>query len=340
MAKQSESSQITPKVFISHKFDDSDVASKVAKRLQTISNELDIYLASDPTFEGPRMGKSINMSLKKALGDTSLVLLIFSTMGKEWSWCMWECGVATNPNDPTPTTVVTLSLREEAPKPYEDALMIKASDLDSVQTFVNQLCTDKELFPKLGKPLTGRTPNDNFIEEQAKNLHKELSEFTKSSEILEESRWGGFSISMDNETAEYMKSLDSAPSGEDLINLLEKLFVSNPISWGVKHFGYENITPGDGDSVADLRNRWKDTRGDGLKSTPWTEIIVNEIWRIITNRPTNMIWEPFKSVMQGTSDLWVYPIVHKYRKHSNGIIEFDLLVIQTLAPKNDRRRQQ
>lgn len=111
------------------------------------------------------------------------------------------------------------------------------------------------------------------------------------------------------------------------------------MGWGPLHFGYTNITQGI--TLGDLRKRWegerdkRDKQGSNrLKSTPWTQVIIDELWRIITSRPTKLTWEPFLSLMEGASNLWFYPIVQTYRTHSNGSYEFDLIVIQSLKPQD------
>jgi hypothetical protein len=77
--------KIPTKLFISHRSEDKPAAQAVANRLRKISNRIEIFLALDPKFEGPRIGKSINKELKGVLGTTSVVLLLFTREDRDWS---------------------------------------------------------------------------------------------------------------------------------------------------------------------------------------------------------------------------------------------------------------
>ncbi len=331
------------KIFISHKFlsPDMEAARKLANRLKIISEEIDIFLASDPDFEGPRIGRSINESLRSVLGQVSLVILIYSDTEHDWGWCMWECGVATDPNDETPTNVVILSLRGRVPRQYQNYLIVDATKEESIQNFVKQLCTDETFFPNVEHALTNRNPNDVFIKEQAQLLSQELKPYTVISEREEVQRWGGISLYVGSSTIQKLKNLKSSPlEAQDqdinLINelnqLTENMVVTKSVGWGLSHFDYEGAPPDI--TLADLRKRWEESRGENrLQNKPWTLIILDEIWRIVTSRPTKLTWDPFLSMRDGgRGGLWVYPIIYRYTSHSEGHYEFDLLIIQTLEP--------
>ena len=318
-----------PRLFISHRFDDKDAAKVVADRLEKISDQIKIYLASNPKFEGPRAGKSVNRQLAEALGTTSIVLLLFTVPDEDWSWCMWECGVATDPKDAVPTNVVTIQLSGKAPKVYSETLMVAADDQDSVLAFVNQLCTDAKFFPDLGAALTTRKQNDPFVREQAQALFEELAPYTATADVVEETRWGGFRISVAANHLKPVKESKEAVSGQGLDALLKSASISNLKGAGLEHFGYTALE--DDMTLSTLRKRWEAERGEVLvENRPWTEILAEEIWRIVTKRKTNLTWEPFHSLKE--YGLWAYPIIYQYRTHISGRYDFEVLMIQTPAP--------
>ena len=317
------------RLFISHREADKAAAKAVANRLGMISNRLEIYLASDSQFEGPRVGKSVNGQLAEALAQTSLVLLLYTGPDKDWSWCMWECGVATDPNEEVATNIVTMQLSGTAPKVYADNLMIKADNKDSVQNFVNQLCTDSKFFPSIGEALTTWDNNHAFIQDQADALFEVLKPYVAALDI-EEARWDGFTISLDGGTVTWLKEMEEVISGSSLDRLLKSAVVSDPEDAGLEHFGYADLETGM--TLFDLRRRWENERGGGgKKRTRWTEIIGEELWRIVTRRKPNLKWEPFVSIKE--AHLWAYPVVYRYQVHSNGCYDFDILVVVTRAPE-------
>src|SRR5262249_43187707 len=122
-------------------------AEAVARRLKMIEKRLDVFVAGAGRFEGPRVGKPINDALKSALATTSVVLLLFTRGHLDWSYCCFECGVATDPRDNCPTNIIVLQLRGESPKIYPETLAVKMNDFDSVFDFVKQLCIDEHFFP-------------------------------------------------------------------------------------------------------------------------------------------------------------------------------------------------
>ena len=89
-----------PVVFISHKHSDSPIAETIAKFVKNKSaGNARVHLSSSPDFEGPRFGQPINTELKHALGESDLVILVYTDEREDWSWCMWECGVAVDPTE-------------------------------------------------------------------------------------------------------------------------------------------------------------------------------------------------------------------------------------------------
>ena len=95
-----------PLVFISHKHSDREIAETIGRFVRTsTAGKVRVHLSSSPDFEGPRLGQPLNDELKRALAVAEAVILVFTTDTEDWSYCMWECGIATNPNVPRPTSV-------------------------------------------------------------------------------------------------------------------------------------------------------------------------------------------------------------------------------------------
>ena len=114
-------------VFVSHKHSDREIAETIARFVKNrTAGKVRVHLSSSPDFEGPRLGKPLNDELKGALGAAEAVILVFTSETEDWSYCMWECGIATNPNDPRPTSVVVVQCGPNEPKPFGDQLRVDA----------------------------------------------------------------------------------------------------------------------------------------------------------------------------------------------------------------------
>jgi hypothetical protein len=93
--------QREPMVFISHKHTDRGIADAVRSFIERRSNrEVRVYQSSSAEAEAPDVGRALTAELKAALWKTGIVILLYTSEDQDWQWCMWECGVATNPNSP------------------------------------------------------------------------------------------------------------------------------------------------------------------------------------------------------------------------------------------------
>ena len=87
-----------PTVFISHREADKSLALHIAKFIKDESGKgYIVFMSSDPKFKGVRMGKEISAELREAIANCDVFLLIYTRRDVDWSWCMWEWGVASHP---------------------------------------------------------------------------------------------------------------------------------------------------------------------------------------------------------------------------------------------------
>jgi hypothetical protein len=124
--------------------------------------------------------------------------------------------------------------------------------------------------------------------------------------------------------------MDDPPTGAALGDLLANAKVSEPFDEALKHFGFVDLQPEM--TVATLRKRWEDRRGPRrIKNKPWSDVIGEELWRIVTSREPEPTSDPFLSIRRG-QPLWLYPIVYRFRHHG-ARYEFDILLVQTPPPE-------
>ena len=82
--------EVTTKVFISHKSDDTNIAERVARRVQ--SNRLETYL---DTIDDALLkdGPDLADHLLKRMGECQQLIAVISTYTKASWWVPWEIGV-------------------------------------------------------------------------------------------------------------------------------------------------------------------------------------------------------------------------------------------------------
>jgi hypothetical protein len=201
-------------VFISHRHQDEKIAHCIATFLRSLSGaRIDVFNSSSAKYQGPRLGRSIEGELKTALATCGIVILVYTDPSADWGWCMWECGVATNPNDQVPTRVIVFSFCGDDPRPYLSNLNVRvvgavaahANDqveapssanivqnretrgtAVTVERFVYDFCRGSDFFPDDCGPVAADY-SDSELQEQAQRFQAALAALAPISEAkLEE----------------------------------------------------------------------------------------------------------------------------------------------------------
>src|SRR5437764_4371065 len=164
-----------PLLFISHKHSDKAIAEVLGNFIRSEAvRPIRIFLSSSPGFEGVRFGKGISGELKTALAEADVFLLIYTSADEDWSWCMWEWGVANHPASAN-TTMVVLQCGSDSPKVDTGTKRVNVRKIEEVQAFVKQYFTDAGLFPSLkGQALAGHFAKD-VLDKKADQLFADLN---------------------------------------------------------------------------------------------------------------------------------------------------------------------
>ena len=163
-----------PLVFISHKHSDSEIAKLVAQFIRNRSlGNVDVYLSSDWTFEGPPLGGELSTELKKALWNTDALILVYTSSDNNWEFCMWECGTATRADSPD-TRVVVFQCGPDAPAPFASGLRIDVRKLDNIRRFTKEFLTEPNFFP--GRAAVAPNAGMSALEEAAQELYDKIKE--------------------------------------------------------------------------------------------------------------------------------------------------------------------
>lgn len=108
-----------PIVFISHKHVDHALAKTLADFLcEEARYTIDIHNSSAPGYLQPETGSRLTEKLRDVLWRTHVLILLYTSAEHDWSWCMWEAGVANDSRSPD-TRFVVFHCESEPPGMFE-----------------------------------------------------------------------------------------------------------------------------------------------------------------------------------------------------------------------------
>ena len=165
-----------PLVFISHKHADLRIATVIRGFItEQTANRVKVFQSSDggSAAETPIVGRPLNPQLAEALWSANGVVLVYTTPDQDWGYCMWECGVATDPKSPR-TKIFVLQCTDAVPVLFEGQVRINARNQNSMRQFVTQFLTMPSFLPGIQEALTEYTPNAPEIEKAASRLFQSL----------------------------------------------------------------------------------------------------------------------------------------------------------------------
>ncbi|MGZ4314450.1 MAG: toll/interleukin-1 receptor domain-containing protein [Gaiellaceae bacterium] len=315
-----------PLVFISHKHSDREIAETIARFIRTSSaGKVRVHLSSSPDFEGPRFGQPLNDQLKRALAVAEAVILVFSTDTEDWSYCMWECGIATNPNEPRPTSVIVVQCTADEPKPFGDQLRVDARDLDSVQGFVKALLTTTDFFARRDTPITGFAAEGSEVMEFAVELHAKLADVLPSGGGAERSTPTSpyLRVRLDDQAAEELRTSYLADATEQCLPILEsKAEIAESI--GAENLLGMRLEPGA--TLGDVLAGWRHDNRAGEEAR-WFSALAEQIEAAIVGKLRPVKWAPYKTTT-GRADV---PYVAAARRIATGV-ELDVYMVP-FAPR-------
>jgi predicted transcriptional regulator len=315
-----------PLVFVSHKHSDREIAETIARFVKNrTAGKVRVHLSSSPDFEGPRLGKPLNDELKGALGAAEAVILVFTSETEDWSYCMWECGIATNPNDPRPTSVVVVQCGENEPKPFGDQLRVDARNLDSVQTFVKTVLTSTDFFARRSTSVTGFAAEGPEVKEFAAELHGKLGEVLPSGAGAERSTPTSpyVRLRLDDQTAEELRTAYLDDETETYLPIIEER-AEIAESTGAESVFNMRLEPGA--TLGDVLAAWRrDHHADG--EARWFSALAEQVVAAIVGTLRPVKWAPYMTTT-GRADV---PYVAASRRVAAGV-EFDVYIVP-FAPR-------
>ena len=158
-----------PLLFISHRHADKAIADVFRNFVNTYSGgRINIFQSSAVGYS-TSVGSDLNHELSDKLKAATVLILLYTSKAEDWSYCMWECGVALDPS--VPTNIIVFEFAGHSPAPFSDLVRVNARDLTSVHGFTQQLLTSPNFFPEL----TGAVaPHFTKTGEEVKNAAQDL----------------------------------------------------------------------------------------------------------------------------------------------------------------------
>jgi len=310
---------MSPLVFISHKHADHAIATAIRSFVNEQSRgTLRVFQSSDATATGPKVAKELNPELQKALWEAKAVILVYTTTDKDWSYCMWECGVATTPGSPD-TRIIVFQCGDHVPSVYSGHVRVDARTKAGIAPFVTQFMTDKDFFPGSAGPLTGFHPAGPEITSAIAKFHSDLSAVLPKGEASEWRAHPFVQVEIDSVAVKSIKELSPDERIPRARTLIEKgAVISAGDSAAHRLFGLANFE--DGLTLARLISHWKNAR---LAAPPaWIDALMEQIVKCARYEFPPLSWIPMQAVPEGGGTH--APVVSRVGHLPSGAMQFDI----------------
>lgn len=159
------------KVFLSHKKADARVAARIEDFIRTATGGRVSVFNFSKYDTGLTPGSSIRDDLRSELRNAEMVALVYSRPDDDWSYCLWECGVAQGASDGQQKAILLQCLEGRKPPIFDGDSVVQLWELESVKAFANRF-REEDLFSSVGGPATELT--DKELEARATQLHEDL----------------------------------------------------------------------------------------------------------------------------------------------------------------------
>ncbi len=281
LQKRSTDEGQAPRLFISHKHSDAAIARALAEWIrQKSSGGVNIHLSSDPEFEGPKIGKSLNQQLMHALWHTDALILVYTSADEDWSYCMWECGMAADPHSPETNTRV-FQCGEDVPAPFADMVRVKASRLDDIKRFAIDFLKSPGFFP--GRPALAPNLKDSDIDSYSHQLHQSLSTLLPREPTIDWAAWPYVRVQLPVEGLEAIRAAEEPKRREFAIKLVRDAGVVTAASSGAFSVLFDAVNVEPKYAVELLFTRWKEAHPD--QEAGWFESCCEQVLSGWLERP-------------------------------------------------------
>ena len=321
-----------PQVFISHRHGDKAIADMLRNWMdQSTAGRLKIFQSSE-FASGPKVGKSLSKELLDNLWHTDVLLLVYTMADHDWSYCMYECGVATDPQSPD-TRVVVLQFSEDAPAPFEDQVRVNIRSKESIAQFANQFLTDEDFFPQLNGPISGYQAASSQVQALGAGLFEAFQKIPKTmhEKIDEWPAWPFIRLQMSLDAVKEitdMKYSDVNSIRKAILGNSEVIFSDSVICGFLNTRAIPRST-----TLAGLVAMWTQQFPNG--NTAWVNSLIQQIYAASNWQFPKLDWSLLKG--QRCADVeWYSPVLAWVRKipYRNSF-EFDIYFLPFYQRKDE-----
>lgn len=299
------------KIFISHRHADKKIADVLRQHLIFWEvSKREIFQSSAAGY-GAEAGHFLTDKLAEAVQQSKLVFLIYTFEEANWSYCMWEVGLA---EGDASTKLVVLQCRpdEDVPDVFKGRVHVKL-ELEAIRAFVNDFHTKADFFP--GHPPYKPDLDQQVLERRSQDLYKALVEVVPPGKVDRRYRWDFLVLEF---SADARKELAEGSDSQAVDIVSSKSKVGFAFGQALKHFGYDNLQ--ENLFFGDLITRWRERQGK--ESDKWIGQLCSEIKRAAENRPAEVGWEKMKSDL--VSEWYFYPMLNYAHLHPDGKMHLDV----------------
>jgi|GEM_PF-3563941 len=328
-----------PKVFISHKHSDIKIANVLTKHLKEWGvKENCIFQSSDPRH-GFTVGGNLKEELQEALQEINLLILLYTYKESDWSYCMWECGIAQGKST-APSRTVVFQCTDDEPTVFKEEIRVNVNP-NGIRSFTQDFHRKPGFIPSLSGEIdvefAANTPEE-VIATRSERLFNEIVEAIPSGTSSSQHLWDFIRLRLNADCMNQIASLcENGGDSKEILKLIETKLelreprhdgIGNSVDTAVRQFGYAGFQKDL--TMQDLVNRW--TSQSKRASKAWINDVYQSIERAVTNSPSNAVNSQFKSAREGV-DWWFFPVTTRMRTFRDNSIEFDLYLVR--VPVNE-----
>ena len=278
---------------------------------------ISIFQSSDPKIS-TRIGAPLSSELKAALKDVDVVILVYTSADQDWSYCMWECGVATDPKREHARNVV-FQCTVDVPAPFSDQVRVKITE-DEIMKFTKQFYKDPKFFPGFDEAFAPDVGED-ALKGLSKTLYERLLEVIPLRQLEEMNRWDFITLTLDSL---HVREIRDEKDRETAFKLAADIIKNHCVvqkaeDSAFKHFGFSTFEKDI--KFGSLFGRWEQNAGDSPKK--WASDLYEEMTKAIRNENAEPKWEFLKSTRPDVN-WWYYPVVSRTRILPDDSMEFDI----------------
>ena len=310
-----------PLLFISHRHADRQIADVLRRFLSSRSlGKISVFQSSSVghTLE---IGKNINQQLMEKLDKANPIVLLYTTTDQDWSYCMWECGIATNPASPQNTRIIVLQCATVFfPTLFADRVRVNIQNREDLQTFTKDFLTDPCFFPELGQAIAPDIePNGPEVRDAAEELYQKFQKVIPPLQAPPEewSAWPFLQLEISLEHADRICKTQPGQRFQVASTVIQESCLISAGGEAQQLFGMAGFPKGT--AFKTLIEIWKERNP---QSEPkWLESIYAQLLSGVQWQLPDLSW----ALMRGVNNVWYVPVLNCVRKISTqNCIQFDI----------------